>query len=250
MTRRERIERKVALRRAWAESRQEKAAALYGATPDRIRHDWAFITQPGHIPERARMIARDDRAHAHVRMAQHHTGKAAGLEQQLASSIYSDDPDAIEALERRLAEELAEQAERKRRNALYRKGGWAAVFPDKTPEQIASLDAETAKQMSWHRCPHPAYELANANGRIKRTRDRIAQIKRQQEQRQLAEAAPNGVRLVMGKDWCQVQFAEKPDRDILAALRAAGFRWGGGQWSGPVAKLPETVRQLAEPPAP
>ena len=36
-------------------------------------------------------------------------------------------------------------------------------------------------------------------------------------------------------------FAEKPERTILDALRAAGFRWGGGAWIGERAKLPEGV---------
>ena len=32
--------------------------------------------------------------------------------------------------------------------------------------------------------------------------------------------------------------------DILAALRAAGFRWGGGSWTGRCDDLPEAVRVM------
>ena len=51
--------------RGWGEKRAEKATGLRAARPDSVRHDWAFITQPGHIPERARMNARDERAMEH-----------------------------------------------------------------------------------------------------------------------------------------------------------------------------------------
>ena len=45
----------------WATKREEKASAKLNSHPE-YRHDWAFITQPGHIPARARMIKSDDRA--------------------------------------------------------------------------------------------------------------------------------------------------------------------------------------------
>lgn len=246
MTRRERLERKIALRTQWSEGRRAKATALL-AIGKEYRHDWAFITQPGRIVERERMNARDQRAFAHLNMAKHHESRGAGLADQVDRSIYSDDPDAIEALEARLATLLAEQAERKKRNALYRKGGWSAVYPDATPERIASLEAETAKAVSWCRCPHPAYEMSNANGRIKAARDRIEQVKRRQAAQAEAEATPNGIGYTpptTPDGWCAVMFAEKPDREIIDALKANGFRWGSGRWFGPDAKLPESVRSL------
>ncbi len=45
----------------WADKREQKATADLNSFPT-MRHDWAFITQPGHIPARARMIKADDRA--------------------------------------------------------------------------------------------------------------------------------------------------------------------------------------------
>lgn len=50
-------------------------------------------------------------------------------------------------------------------------------------------------------------------------------------------AAAGGV-LIEGAEWARVTFAEKPDRRILDALKAAGFAWGGGSWGGARAKLP------------
>ena len=41
---------------------------------------------------------------------------------------------------------------------------------------------------------------------------------------------------------CRVTFAEKPERAILDALRAAGYQWGGGHWSGKHDALPPEVK--------
>ncbi len=54
-------ERKAERYEEWAQKREQKATADLNSFPT-MRHDWAFITQPGHIPARARMIKADDRA--------------------------------------------------------------------------------------------------------------------------------------------------------------------------------------------
>lgn len=76
--RQERADRKADRYEGWAEKRHVKADALrkVGAS---YRHDWAFITQPGHIPERARMNARDERAWEHEKTATRFEQKAASL---------------------------------------------------------------------------------------------------------------------------------------------------------------------------
>ena len=45
--------------------------------------------------------------------------------------------------------------------------------------------------------------------------------------------------------YVRVTFAEKPAREILDALRAAGFIWAVGSWSGKCEDLPACVRELA-----
>lgn len=62
----------------WAEKREGKALTQLNSHPE-IRHDWAFITQPGHIPFRARMNKADDRAHESLQKAKEMRGKAASL---------------------------------------------------------------------------------------------------------------------------------------------------------------------------
>ena len=49
-------------------------------------------------------------------------------------------------------------------------------------------------------------------------------------------------------NWCTVIFAEKPSREILDALKAAGYGWGGGCWNGYLDKLPAVVSDLEKTP--
>lgn len=238
MTRRERLERKVEKRREWAAGRLGKATGLSSYT-DRYRGDVAFNTQPGHIPERARVIRMIDKAAEHTEMAQHHEGKANGLAGQLDRSVFSDDVDAIEQLEARIAEHEERRNRMKRVNALYKKGdaaGLAALGLD--------LDRLTAKLATagpyWGDKPHLSYELTNLGARIRADRERIEQITARQHRTEQAEQA-GGVLIEDKPEWngyCRVTFAEKPDRAVLEALKAAGFQWGAGHWSGLRASLP------------
>ena len=238
MTRRERLERKVEKRREWATGRLGKAARLSSYT-DRYRGDVAFNAQPGHIPERARVIRMIDKAAEHQQMAQHHEAKADGLEGQLDRSVFSDDADAIEQLEARIAEHEEKRNRMKRVNALYKKGdaaGLAALGLD-----LDSLKAKLAAAGPyWGGKPHLAYELTNLGARIRSDRERIEQIKARHGRSEQAEQTV-GVLIEEKAEWngyCRVTFAEKPDRAILDALRAAGFQWGAGHWSGLRASLP------------
>lgn len=62
----------------WAAKRERKANAQLNNYPN-MRRDYAFITQPGHIPFRAKMIAADDRAYQSLRIAQDFKAKAKSL---------------------------------------------------------------------------------------------------------------------------------------------------------------------------
>lgn len=239
MTRRERLERKLAKRAEWAEGRRAKATNLRAATPDSVRHDWAFISQPGHIPARARMIRRDDKAMEHDQVAAHHDAKADGLARQLDRSIFSDDPDAIEQLRAKIAALTTQRDEFKRLNAWWRKHGTMKGCPRVTDEQAATLDAEIPTQYSWERQPVPKWRITNLGAEIRRAAERITEI--EQRQARTATAQASGGVLIEGDDYVRVTFAEKPARDVLDALRAAGFRWGGGSWVGHRDALPAGI---------
>lgn len=53
-------DRRAARLEEWAAKRRAKAAAVFKHN-EPLTKDWAFITQPGHIPARARIIAQEDR---------------------------------------------------------------------------------------------------------------------------------------------------------------------------------------------
>ncbi len=248
MTRRERMERRIERRREWAEGRTAKADGL-DAQGAHLRHDWAFITQPGRIPERDRMNRRDERSHEHRQMAEHHAGKADGLERQLKSTIFSDDVDATEKLQEKIAKLDAERSRIRDVNAAWRKAkrpkaddleGWGKVA------KALGVDLETLEVARLNqardfadRGPYPPYVLQNLGGRIKAAKDRITEIGRREKQQAAAEDA--GGMAIVGEDFVNVRFAEKPEREVLASLRTAGFSWGGGCWMGYRNALPVDV---------
>lgn len=236
MTRRERLEAKVEKRQDWAAGRRQKAAAA-DRVAEPYRGDIAFNTQPGHIPERARVIRAQERGFEHAQMAAHHESKAAGLADQLDRAIFTDDPDAVEALEARIAEMEAKLERMKLVNRLYKQGdaaGLAALGINYETMKIRLTDAGAY----WGSKPHLPYEFTNLGARIRKDRQTIETVKARQTRTAQAEAAPGGV-VIEGTEWVRVTFAEKPARAILDALKAAGFRWGGGSWVGARAKLPD-----------
>ena len=76
--RQERADRKADRYDEWAAKGEVKATAALNSYPS-IRHDWAFITQPGHIPFRERMNRADDRAYESLKVAENMRSKADGL---------------------------------------------------------------------------------------------------------------------------------------------------------------------------
>lgn len=253
MTRRERLERKLERRREWAEKAEDRSKKEW-STGDKM-FSVIPLGQPiliGHHSEkrdrnyRNRAAGHLDKACALGDLAKHHESKADGLETQLDRAIFSDDQNAIEALQERIAENEAKRERMKKVNALYRKGdaaGLALLGVD-----LEQLKAKLAAAGSyWGSAPHLAYELQNLGQRITGDRNRVELIKKQNARRAEAQAAPNGVTVKERGDYASVTFAEKPSREILHALRNAGFHWSAPSWSGYTAKLPEAVRELLQP---
>lgn len=251
MTRRERLEAKLEKRAEWAQGRDAKAAAAFGkyrAIADNIPLGQPILV--GHHSEKhhRRDIARMDSAIGAAvesqQMAAHHRAKADGLEAQLAGSIFSDDPDAPEAIAARVAELEAQRAAMKASNAAFRRGDepWAALLGI-TLELAAARRARIMEGYSWCRQPHPAYELSNLAGNLGRMKKRLVAVTARRERMVKAEAA--GILIEGTGDYVRVTFPEKPTREILNALRAAGFQWGGGSWTGVRRNLPVTVSAMA-----
>ena len=166
------------------------------------------------------------------------------------ASIYDDDPDALETLTARIAEREAKREKMKTINKLYRKAdaaGLAALGID-----LEELKTRLAKAGAyWGSAPHLPYELSNLGGCIAADRKRLEYIKQRQQRAAAANAAPNGIEYQKCQGgYCRLTFAEKPDREILDALKAAGFSWGAGSWVGKADQLPANVAELVTAPAP
>jgi DNA repair exonuclease SbcCD ATPase subunit len=251
VTRRERLERKLEKRAEWAEKARARSEA-------RISHarDMASVIpfgQPilvGHHSEkrdrnyRGRIESNFRKGFEELKLSQHHEARADGLEAQLERTVFSDDENAMEALEARIAEREAQRDRKKLINKLYKKGDAAGL-------QALGLDLEKLRASmegcySWEKLPFHAYELTNLGATIRTDKKRIEDIKKRQARQEAAEAAGGVTVEVCGYEghegrWCRVTFAKKPERAILDSLKAAGFGWGAGSWSGERAKLPPGI---------
>lgn len=162
MTYRERRTRRAERLHEWADTREARATAQLASQPD-LRHDPAFITQPGHIPERDRMNRRDDAAFRSLEKAAGLRARAEEIERQAARAIYDDDPDAIDRLRERIADLEERRVAMTAANAEYRRAHRA---------ELATMTAYERSQA----VPHPSYALQNLGGNIRRLRQRLARI--------------------------------------------------------------------------
>lgn len=251
-TRRERLTRKLEKRGEWADKARTRSDAAFGSAGQMA--EAIPFGQPvliGHHSEkrdrayRGRMHAKMDRGVAEHRKAEHHASKARGLSIALEASIFDDDPDALEKLREKMAALEAVCENMKRVNAAWKKGGREAVA-QLTSEALA---AEIERNMGTCRKGRPfeAYQLSNRRAEIRRCKQRIANIEAKQKRASDAEKAGGVVVARHGETGlCRVTFVEKPARDVLEALRAAGYHWGLGSWHGRIDELPDAVRALEE----
>lgn len=145
--------------------------------------------------------------------------------------ISSDDPQAVEKLEAKLAALEKHQEMMKAANAAIRmkdpaKGDAKLAELGYTPEDIAKL----REPDFCGRIGYPAYELQNNNANIRRIRGRIAELKKR------TESTPEGWEFDGGRvvvntteNRLQVIFVGKPDADVRTELKGEGFRWAPSQ---------------------
>jgi len=168
-----------------------------------------------------------------------------GLERALERSVFSDDSDAVQQLEARIAAAEAVSGRRKAINSAFRRAPGA----DRTAKLAALLasgqiSSEEALAIAhhfeichWEDRPFPTYSLSNLRTAIARDRRRLEEVRTRSQCTEAADRDGLHVeRLPDGR--CRVTFAQKPNREVLGALRAAGYRWGQGSWTGPAEKLP------------
>lgn len=186
-TRRERMEARAERRREWAQGRDDKASQAWDASRSEVQH--LPLGQPilvGHHSERGhrRMLERahrkTDQAVEHMNMRDHHAAKAEGIERQLKTTIYSDDPDALEQLDAKIARLEAERDGIKAYNKTAKAGRPDPSLMGKTELQVAS-----DLRHVWQAAPtlrdgspnpkagqYPSYALTNLGGNIRRLKQR------------------------------------------------------------------------------
>jgi hypothetical protein len=182
VTYRERRLRKAERLREWAGKRDVKSTAAF----DRAHEiaDGIPFGQPilvGHHSERR---ARRDHERIdngmragieHERKADDFRRRAAGIEAAAEHAIYSDDGDAIERLEERIAELDAKQARMKTINAAIRKGISLDTLNLTEREKSDLVDAARFSGCKGY----PAYALANNNGNLRRYRQRLEELRKE-----------------------------------------------------------------------
>jgi hypothetical protein len=162
--------------REWADKREDKARADLEANKP-YEGDIAFATQPGRIIERERVIARSERAFANADKASEFRSRADEIEAQAERAIYSDDEDAVERLEERIEQLVAERERIKAYNASCRKGQRdVSLLDERQQATLASVAKYSGYQLGKNGAA-PAYWTANLSGNISRQRKRLAEIK-------------------------------------------------------------------------
>lgn len=258
MTRRDRFNAKMDRRREWAgkaDARSEAAIRSASAIAERIPLGQPILV--GHHSERharrdaERIRGGFQRAHEAHKLAEHHRQRADGLERALDRSIFSDDVDAVAQLEARIAERTARLERMKAINKAFRaaEGENAAakltalVRAGQATEDEAGEAVKLFFLCPWEKAPFPPYSINNLRADITRNQKRLEEVRARQQRTEAAESSPDSVTVDdLGNGYSRVTFAEKPNREMLDALRAAGYRWGQGSWTGPSAGLPEGIR--------
>jgi len=132
------------------------------------------------------VIATEDRAFASLLKADSMNGRADEIERQADKAIYSDDPDACERLEAKIANLEAQRTRIKIMNKAIRKHGLARLLAADPPLELTQAERRELVQVA-ELCPQhhvgtkgfPSYVLSNLSGNLTRQRQRLAQLTKQ-----------------------------------------------------------------------
>lgn len=140
--------------------------------------------------------------------------------------IKSGDADAIEKLEKKLANLQEAQDMMKRVNAYYRKNKTLDGCPDLTDEQIEKMKVAMSDSFHYEDKPFMTYQLTNNNATIKNTKARLERLKAAKEQ-ESTETENDFCKVVENTEIMRLQliFDGKPDAEVRDILKKNGFRW-------------------------
>lgn len=252
MTRRERLEAKVEKRRKWAQKAGKRSDAAYAQSSNIV--SGIPLGQPILVGHHSEGRARRDmersnnamsRSCAESKLAKHHESKADGLESMLNSAVFSDDDNAVEALEARIEHNEKIRDRMKSINALYKKGNVAGLAEIGVDYNQIKVNLATAGPY-WGSAPHLPFELTNLGARIRTDKERLKTVKDQQERTEAARSSESGIAIeYYPNGYSKITFSEKPDRSVIDELKAAGFWWNKGGWAGKTVSMPEDIMALA-----
>lgn len=152
------------------------------------------------------------------------------------NAIFSDDPEAVTKLKKKLEELQNNQELMKNVNSILRK---KSLSEEQKKEQIikAGLSEGAAKKImepDWlNRVGFQSYSLSNNNANIKRVKDRIAHLEKINS---IDTTTKNygDVSIIenVEENRCQIFFPDKPSEECRKELKSKGFRWSprNGCW--------------------
>lgn len=190
-----------------------------------------LVAGPSNFPirKKEKQNAADDKNHREYQEIHGILEKIRGVG---LGGISGDDPDALEKLRRKLTSLEKAQERMKAANAAIRmkdtQAGDAKLKElGYSPEDIKALrEPDFCKRVGY-----PAYMLSNNNANIRRIRERIAALEKQKERGDAGGWKFDGGEVVVNteENRLQILFDEKPDADLRAELKGAGFRWAPSQ---------------------
>lgn len=152
--------------------------------------------------------------------------------------ISADDDEAIDKLQAKI--DQAEQAQEAMRscNKIIRSkkltddekamqiGEILGKSPERVKETIMNPAADYMGRVGFH-----GWQLSNNNANIRRMKQRIEQIKREQQKPEVEPVKCDGLEVIENKDENRLQliFNGKPNADVRQWLKRRGFRWAPSQ---------------------
>lgn len=151
---------------------------------------------------------------------------------QACNAIFSDDPDAVEKLEEKIARLEKRQEMMKAANKLIRKNDREGLLSmGFTEEQITKLFTPDFVG----RVGFPDYELQNNGANIRRLKDRVKVVEKKQAMEDVTrQVGPIKIEYSPSENRIRIYYPGKPDQSTRDALKANGYRWAPsfGAWSG------------------
>ena len=146
------------------------------------------------------------------------------------NAIYLDDDNAVEKLERKLAELVKAQEDMKAANKVVKNKKLTEEEKKVRLIELGYSEKSAVELLTpcYGHIGFPSYSLSNNNANIRRTRQRIEDLKSQSEY--AGWAFPGGrAEINEGENRLQLFFEEKPSEEQRRELKSNGFKWAPSQ---------------------